>query len=66
MNNQTYYRSVSVIFLVIGVLHVARLAYGWEAIIAGVEIPLWASAVAAVIAGYLAVRGWQLSQKRGR
>jgi hypothetical protein len=66
MNKQMYYRTVSVIFLFISVLHVLRFAKGWEAVIAGVEIPLWASAAAALIAGYLAVRGWQFSNKRGR
>ena len=66
MSKQMYYRTVSVIFLIISVMHVLRLAKGWEAVIAGVEIPLWASGVAAIIAGYLAVRGWQFSKKRGR
>lgn len=45
-------------FLIIAVLHAMRLLYQWEANVAGVEVPLWASMAAVVIAGYLAYRGF--------
>lgn len=61
MSNKTYYQTVSIIFLIIGVAHAARALNGWEAVIAGVVVPIWASWAAVAIAGYLAVRGWQLA-----
>lgn len=66
MKNKTYYQSVAIIFFLIALAHLARLAYGWEAVIEGVTIPMWTSAAAAAIAGYLAVRGWQFSNKKGK
>lgn len=35
-----------------------RLLYGWEATIGSVTVPLWASAVAVLLAGYLSYRGF--------
>ncbi|MEK7612925.1 MAG: hypothetical protein AAB449_02135 [Patescibacteria group bacterium] len=66
MNKQTYYALVSIIFGVLAVLHAARLYYQWEAVIGGVEIPIWVSWFALIIAGYLAMRGWMFVQKKGR
>ena len=63
MSKKAYYLSVSVIFAIIAVLHLARALYGWEAVIGGVSIPVWVSWAAVVIAGYLAVRGWQFAHK---
>lgn len=42
------------LFAVIGVLHLLRLAYGWEAAIGGFDVPMWASWVAVVASGLLA------------
>ncbi len=66
MNQKTYYQIVSLIFAALALAHLARLYYGWEAAIGGVDIPLEASWVAFGIAGYLAVRGWQFAQARGK
>lgn len=66
MKNKTFYQTVAIVFFLIAIAHVARLVYGWEAIIEGVEVPLWVSGAAALIAGYLAIRGWQFANKRGR
>ena len=54
----------SVIFLIIGVLHVLRLLYGWQAQIGDFVVPMWVSWAAVIIAFYLAYQGYWLS-KRG-
>ena len=64
MKEKTYYKSVSVIFAILAIAHAMRLAYAWPANIGGVDIPLWASGAAVLIAGYLAVRGWQFAGKK--
>ena len=53
----------SLLFAIIAVGHAIRAIYEWEAVIGGVMIPVWFSLAAVVIAGYLAVRGWQFAQK---
>lgn len=52
-----YVRGTSVVFLLIAVLHLSRLALQWPAVIAGVGVPLWASAVAMLVAGGLGIMG---------
>ena len=50
------YALVSGLFLVLlACVQLLRLILGWRVTVAGAEIPLWASAVAAFIAGSLAI-----------
>jgi hypothetical protein len=50
------YVLVSGLFLVVlACVQVLRLILGWRVTVAGLEIPLWASAIAALIAGSLAI-----------
>ena len=51
-----------VIFALVAVIHLYRLFAGWEVIISGTAIPMWASAVGAVVAGGLAVMLWRESR----
>jgi len=62
-NKQTYYYVVSGVFSLVAVLHLARVLSGWEAVLAGVIIPVWVSWIAVALAGYLAVRGYQFGKK---
>lgn len=57
MSDKLFYKLVSYVFLFIGAAHLLRALYGWEAIVGGVEIPVWVSFVAAAIALYFAYRG---------
>ncbi len=61
-NRKTYYKVTSLIFLLIAVLHAMRLLYGWEATIGDINVPLWASWVAVLLAGYLSYRGFTWKQ----
>jgi hypothetical protein len=51
-----------VIFSLMAALHVLRLIFGWEAVIDGLVIPMWASVVGLIIAGGLAVMLWRESR----
>ncbi len=62
MKKQTYYTVVSSIFLIVAVLHVVRAFMGWDAIIAGVSVPVWCSWAGAALAGYLAFRGFSFRE----
>jgi len=63
MSQKAFNWTVAPIFLAILVLHILRLVYGWEAVIGGVAIPMWASWVALVVAGYLAYEAITLAKK---
>lgn len=63
MKLQTFARAAGIIFLVIGLLHLARAIYGWEANINGWNMPLSLSWVVVLVAGYFASQGLQLSKK---
>ena len=51
-----------VIFSIVAVLHVLRLIFGWQAVIDGLVIPMWASVVGLIIAGGLAIMLWRESR----
>jgi hypothetical protein len=51
-----------VVFSLVAVLHVLRLVFGWEAVINGMAVPMWASVLAIIIAGGLAVMLWRESR----
>lgn len=53
----------AIFFLVLAIFHVFRFILGIEVVAAGVEIPLWPSAVAAVVLVVLSI--WILKE-RGR
>jgi hypothetical protein len=58
------YALVSGLFLaLLACVQLLRLILGWEVTVAGVEIPRWASAVAALIVGSLAFWAFRV---RGR
>lgn len=64
MTNKTYYQIVTVIFAIIAVGHAWRLYAQAPAVIGGIDVPMWASWAAVLIAGYLAIRGWQFTQMK--
>lgn len=63
MSKQTFYYVVSGIFLLVAVAHLLRAFYGWEAVIAGIAIPVSFSWGAVLLAGYLAYRSYSFGKK---
>ena len=60
MSKNTFSSLAGAIFLIVAIAHVLRLAFKWEVIVAGWQVPMWLSAVAAVIAAYLAYEGFRI------
>ena len=58
LDQKAYNTITAALFLVIAVLHLARIIFSWPAQIGGLDIPLWASWPALVIAGALAYFGF--------
>ena len=51
-----------IVFSLIAIVQLIRLALGWDVSINGVAIPLWVSGVALIVAGGLAVMLWRESR----
>lgn len=66
MTLKIYYKTVSVAFGVIMLVHLARVTGEWEAFIGSWPVPMWVSWAAVFIAGYLAVRGFQIADECGK
>jgi len=63
MNTKIYLKLSGAIFGIITVLHLLRAVYGWNAMIGGLTIPLWASWLALAAAGCLAYSALSLYRK---
>ncbi len=49
------------IFTLMAIVHLLRLAFGWEVVVTGYVIPVWWSAIGIVVAGGLALMVWRES-----
>ena len=63
MKPKTYASTAGIIFSVIALLHLARLVFGWEALIGNWSVPAWVSVAALLVAGYLSYAGLKLSRR---
>ena len=48
-----------VVFALVALVQLLRFVLGWEVVVNGMSIPLWASAVAFVVAAGLAAMVWR-------
>ena len=51
-----------VIFTIVALVHLLRILMGWEVIIQGAVVPMWASYLGLIVAGGLAVMVWRESR----
>jgi len=63
MNIKTFYSTVGVVFSLILVLHLARIIFGWSAVIGGVVIPMWVSWIAVAVAACLLYQGYKFKKQ---
>ena len=64
MSWKTFSLVVGLIFLLVAVMHGLRLALRWEAVVNGWSVPMWVSALALLIAAYLAFEGLMFGRRR--
>ncbi|TAL09131.1 MAG: hypothetical protein EPO02_11025 [Nitrospirae bacterium] len=50
------------VFGIVALLHILRLAFGWEVTFQGGAVPMWVSGLGVVIAGGLAIMLWRESR----
>jgi hypothetical protein len=63
MSQKTFSLTAGVIFALIALGHVLRAVFALEWTVQGRAIPMWASWVAILVAGYLAYQGFRLAKK---
>jgi hypothetical protein len=63
MSQKTFTLAAGMIFLVVALMHLLRVALGWQVALGGWTVPMWVSWVALLIAGYLAYEGLSLSRR---
>ena len=64
MGQKNFSFVVGLVFLLIAVIHALRLALRWEAVVNGWSVPMWVSALALLIAAYLAFEGLMFGRRR--
>jgi hypothetical protein len=47
----------------IALLQLTRVVLGWDVVVNGVQIPLWASGIATVVSGGLSALTWRESRR---
>ena len=62
LNRKTYMTLTATLFLVVAIMHLLRIIFGWQVEIGGLSIPFWVSWLAPLVAGALAYFGF--TQKR--
>jgi TRAP-type C4-dicarboxylate transport system permease small subunit len=62
LNRKTYTTVTATLFLLMGIVHLVRMIFGWKAEIGGLSIPFWVSWLALPFTGALAYFGF--TQKR--
>jgi hypothetical protein len=52
-----------VFFFLIALGHILRIVFGWSFAVQDVSVPMWASGIAVIVAGYLAYAGFRLARR---
>ena len=64
MKVRTFVLISSVIFGIIAILHLLRVIFVWDAQIGSLNISVWSSWIALIIAGFLSITGFNLIKNR--
>jgi hypothetical protein len=63
MNQNAFSLAAGVVFGLIALGHILRVAFGASFVVQDFSVPMWASWIAIVITGYLAYEGLRLARK---
>ena len=58
LNRKTYMTVTATLFLVVAIMHLLRIIFGWQVEIDVVSIPFWVSWLGVLVAGALAYLGF--------
>jgi uncharacterized protein involved in cysteine biosynthesis len=58
LNRKIYMTVTATLFLVVAIMHLLRIIFGWQVEIGGLSIPFWVSWLGVLVAGALAYLGF--------
>ena len=62
MKQKQFNGVVGAVFFIIALLHLLRVLFHWEAVVAGRAVSTWVSVVAVLVAGYLSYTAFKLKK----
>jgi hypothetical protein len=63
MTMRTFCTFAAAIFALIALLQLIRIVMGWSVTLNGVDVPFWASWIAAIVAGALSFVGFRATMR---
>lgn len=66
MSTRMYAVTTSVVFGLVALVHLARLVWQWDVMIANQPVSMWVSVASVVVAGLLSFEGYRVYQKDRR
>ena len=63
MSDHAYALIAGIVFLLVAIAHLLRMALGTPVVVQGVSIPMWASAIALVVTAFLSYEGFHFSRR---
>jgi len=63
MTIKTFCTLAATIFALIALLQLIRIVMGWSVTLNGVDVPLWASWIAVIVAGVLSFVGFRAARR---
>jgi hypothetical protein len=66
MPRRAYLLVSAVIFSLVALLHLARIVFGWSAMIGGWSLPMWLNWVGIIVAGALTYFAFRLGRQSAR
>jgi len=64
MKMRTYVVVSALIFTLVALVHIVRLAQGWPVVLGTLSVPVWTSMLAVLVAGGAAIWGFSLLLKK--
>ena len=62
MEQKTFLKIASIIFGIVAIGHLLRVASSWSLVIENFAVPMWASYLAVILIGYMGYQGCKLAK----
>jgi hypothetical protein len=62
LNRNNYTTVTATLFLIVAIMHLLRIIFGWQVEIGGLSIPFWVSWLGVLVDGALAYFGFTLKR----
>lgn len=63
MSVKNFTLTTGFLFLIFGLFQISQVLYGWNVVVAGRSLPIWASGAVALFAFFLSFESFRISRK---